>query len=187
MSEKKMMVLHCEAGNHEWERESRRGRPPINCPEHTVDKPVVIRQKQAVKASDTPAEISPIMRWLACEGDPERGIEAHMYQAESKRGRKPRFCPEHTPVIDPIERQRKSQQKSIEKKNEQERELILTQIPIMRERVKSTESEDDVAYDAYMKTKSDDDFKNWMRKNSILMGEVTALTAREAKLEVIGV
>lgn len=32
----KTVELHCEAGNHKWERESQRGRRPINCPEHTV-------------------------------------------------------------------------------------------------------------------------------------------------------
>lgn len=30
-----MRTLHCEAGNHTWERPSQRGRVPKNCPEHT--------------------------------------------------------------------------------------------------------------------------------------------------------
>ena len=29
-----MKTLHCEAGNHEWQRPAQRGRIPINCPEH---------------------------------------------------------------------------------------------------------------------------------------------------------
>lgn len=28
-------TLHCQAGNHKWEREPKRGRKPINCPKHT--------------------------------------------------------------------------------------------------------------------------------------------------------
>lgn len=30
----KTVTLHCQAGNHEWERPSQRGRRPVNCPEH---------------------------------------------------------------------------------------------------------------------------------------------------------
>lgn len=30
-----MRTLHCQAGNHEWQRPAQRGRTPINCPEHT--------------------------------------------------------------------------------------------------------------------------------------------------------
>lgn len=29
-------TLHCEAGNHDWERPPTRGRKPINCPQHSV-------------------------------------------------------------------------------------------------------------------------------------------------------
>lgn len=30
-----MRTLYCEAGDHNWERPSQRGRTPRNCPEHT--------------------------------------------------------------------------------------------------------------------------------------------------------
>lgn len=30
----KTVTLHCRLGNHEWERPSKRGRQPENCPEH---------------------------------------------------------------------------------------------------------------------------------------------------------
>jgi hypothetical protein len=30
----KMVTLHCQAGNHTWERPSQRGKRPFNCPEH---------------------------------------------------------------------------------------------------------------------------------------------------------
>jgi hypothetical protein len=33
-----MPTLHCETGNHNWDRPSQRGRKPKNCPEH---KPIV--------------------------------------------------------------------------------------------------------------------------------------------------
>jgi hypothetical protein len=29
-----MVTLHCQAGNHTWERPSQRGKRPFNCPEH---------------------------------------------------------------------------------------------------------------------------------------------------------
>lgn len=29
-----LQTLHCQIGNHEWTRETKRGRKPINCPEH---------------------------------------------------------------------------------------------------------------------------------------------------------
>jgi hypothetical protein len=31
-----MVTLHCEVGDHTWERPSQRGRRPVNCPEHSV-------------------------------------------------------------------------------------------------------------------------------------------------------
>lgn len=32
-----MKTLWCEAGKHEWQRESKRGRSPLSCPEHRDD------------------------------------------------------------------------------------------------------------------------------------------------------
>lgn len=32
-----MRTLHCEIGDHDWERESQRGRLPRNCPTHQPD------------------------------------------------------------------------------------------------------------------------------------------------------
>ena len=29
-----MVTLHCQAGDHDWERESQRGRKPHSCPDH---------------------------------------------------------------------------------------------------------------------------------------------------------
>jgi len=33
----KTVTLWCQAGKHEWERQSQRGRRPLNCPEHSVE------------------------------------------------------------------------------------------------------------------------------------------------------
>lgn len=30
-------TLHCEAGDHEWARERKRGKKPVNCPEHAAE------------------------------------------------------------------------------------------------------------------------------------------------------
>jgi hypothetical protein len=30
----KTKTLHCQIGDHDWDRESKRGRYPVNCPEH---------------------------------------------------------------------------------------------------------------------------------------------------------
>lgn len=29
-------TLYCKAGEHEWDRERKRGKKPVNCPEHTT-------------------------------------------------------------------------------------------------------------------------------------------------------
>lgn len=31
-----IQTLHCQAGNHKWERETKRGRKPVNCPDHAA-------------------------------------------------------------------------------------------------------------------------------------------------------
>lgn len=36
----KTVTLHCKAGDHDWERPSKRGRQPQNCPEHSESAPV---------------------------------------------------------------------------------------------------------------------------------------------------
>jgi hypothetical protein len=45
-------TLFCEAGQHNWERESQRGRKPFNCPEHASAAPKV--KLQAVRAEGEP-------------------------------------------------------------------------------------------------------------------------------------
>jgi hypothetical protein len=48
----KTRTLHCKLGNHDWSRESQKGRLPINCPEH---QPVVEKPERLVK-KETPQE-----------------------------------------------------------------------------------------------------------------------------------
>ena len=98
-----MPTLHCELGNHDYFRDSQRGRPPRNCPDH---QPI----KNDVKITSSSAQISreknksvfdiipglkdlvqqDRMKTYHCEhGD------GHNWQGESRRGRPPRFCSEH--------------------------------------------------------------------------------------------
>jgi hypothetical protein len=47
----KTVILRCEAGNHEWERPSKRGRIPANCPDHTP-KPSAKQEKAVSKMQE---------------------------------------------------------------------------------------------------------------------------------------
>jgi hypothetical protein len=40
-----MTKLYCKNGDHWYERESQRGRPPLNCPEHSPPKPTTAFQR----------------------------------------------------------------------------------------------------------------------------------------------
>lgn len=94
------MKLHCELGDHDWERKSQRGRPPRNCPNHQPSK-----------------EKSDKTQTLYCEEG------EHKWTRPSQRGKPPTSCPEHKTVHvpngkDPIEamkegREDKSKQRAI--------------------------------------------------------------------------
>lgn len=108
-------ILYCENGDHEWQRESKRGKKPKNCPNHT---PTPAPKSAAVTCAscggpcywhDTEwvcercgdewnADHGPeyrhpedkrTTRILVCEHD------GHEWEAPVQRGRPPRFCPEH--------------------------------------------------------------------------------------------
>lgn len=125
-----MTTLHCEIGNHSWERESQRGRPPKNCPDHQS-----IKDKIKIKSNINPKKSSKEkweellpgvsiviqeqwnkIRTYHCEHD-----EGHDWEGESKRGRPPRFCPEHrelyseAPKLRGDGRSSKTMQKAIER------------------------------------------------------------------------
>ena len=72
-------TLHCTIGNHKWERKSKRGKLPRNCPDH-----------------QPPILVKPTMRVLRC------GVGDHDWEAPRKKGKGPANCPEHrpTPTID---------------------------------------------------------------------------------------
>jgi hypothetical protein len=92
-----MTALHCEIGNHMWFRDPQTGRPPKNCPEHMPEKQEI---KVTVKHETGPKTLSELipgidelleqesMRTLHCEA-------GHDWQAPRRRGRAPRYCPEH--------------------------------------------------------------------------------------------
>jgi len=46
-----MKTLHCQAGNHEWQRAAQRGRTPLNCPEHTEEKVITSSSVSGIEAA----------------------------------------------------------------------------------------------------------------------------------------
>lgn len=75
------VLLHCELGNHDWERAPSRGAKPRNCPEHKPE--TATQNRVSVPAGP---------RKLHCKlGD-------HDWERPAKRGRVPENCPEHTPI-----------------------------------------------------------------------------------------
>ena len=102
-----MAVLHCEIGNHLWTRDAQRGRPPKNCPEHQPPKEEKIKiVSSAYKTVSGPRTVEELVPGLA-EALAEENMRTlhceygggHDYEAPRRRGRVPRFCPEHTPEI----------------------------------------------------------------------------------------
>ena len=108
-----MPTLHCELGNHDWEREAKRGRVPKNCPDHQPLKPITVFQRSGSlgrerkeqednKTSNLEHLIPGISEFLAQEKNEELWCEfgdGHSWQRESRRGKKPRCCPTHAPQI----------------------------------------------------------------------------------------
>lgn len=52
------VTLHCQEGNHDWERPKQRGKRPFNCPEHSVVKETsgLTRQQSTARAREARAE-----------------------------------------------------------------------------------------------------------------------------------
>lgn len=184
-----MTILKCEFDGHTYERPSQRGRPPKFCDLH---KPKVDVVKITSSPAQNPAEKSTSvfdlvpgleelvqqdkMRTLWCEhGD------GHEYQQESRRGRLPRFCPEHR---EQALKSSNNQSRVIspEKKEEAQKKLEEA-IQYHSQRVLSAEEADNEAYALLRQKSADDDiFNNWLRKNSMLLSEVIALRSQETKL-----
>jgi len=108
--------LWCEAGKHNWHRESQRGRKPLNCPKHAPakeppgsKKPKFVTLKCAEgghkwkweKRGGFPPKRCPEHRESAKKVEPQL-VETycmagdHMYMRERKRGRAPANCPLHS-------------------------------------------------------------------------------------------
>jgi hypothetical protein len=106
-----MPILHCELGNHSWDRPSQRGRVPKNCPDHQPIKHDIkiltfSETKESVEddkhESNLEHLIPGISEFLAQEKTEELWCEfgeGHSWQRESRRGKKPRCCPTHAPQI----------------------------------------------------------------------------------------
>lgn len=110
-----MTIIRCELGDHLWDRPSQRGRPPRNCPSHQPEKhEIKILTNSSVKKSieDSIPEIKNYesslenmipgiseflaqdkMETLICE------VGDHEWQRESRRGKKPKRCPDHLQII----------------------------------------------------------------------------------------
>jgi hypothetical protein len=102
-----MPILYCEIGDHEWDRPSKRGRPPLNCPAHQpIDNKIKIvsnskDHQEDNKTSNLEHLIPGISEFLAQEKNEELWCEfgdGHSWQRESRRGKKPKLCPEHSQI-----------------------------------------------------------------------------------------
>jgi hypothetical protein len=108
-----MPTLHCELGNHSWEREAKRGRVPKSCPDCLKENnlwPIHKNVKITSNSKDHKEEKSSVdleqilpgiseflaqdkMETLVCE------VGNHTWERESRRGKKPKRCPEHSSEI----------------------------------------------------------------------------------------
>lgn len=185
-----MTQLYCEIGKHTWHRDPQRGRPPLNCPTHQLAKPdIIVSVKKDIPVKpksviDSIPGLSELLKQdeyetLICE---ENG---HEWQRKRARGKKPRFCPDHSHigvVVLKVELTEKSRE---EKTNE-----LLARISAQEERVKIAVDTNDIIYQEFMRegginNNNDSPFKNWMKVNSRLLGEVTSLKARESELAAL--
>jgi hypothetical protein len=121
-----MPILHCEVGNHDYFRDSQRGRLPKNCKDHMPEKDIKIISSVAKSldmAKTHEYEFSPHTQELlgqlkaATEKPTTRELrcehgDGHMWQAGRRRGRPPRFCPEHLPSVPQKPAQRESNTKN---------------------------------------------------------------------------
>lgn len=69
--------LHCQIGDHDWYRDSQRGKRPLNCPEHAIKRDPVTE-----RGTDE----------LWCEEG------QHKWERTRTKGTRPTNCPQHRPV-----------------------------------------------------------------------------------------
>lgn len=181
MTEIKIIKSFCQSGNHWYERESRRGRPPLNCPEHTIEKPTVVITRPVNKIKTSIDLVPGLAEALEQEKMEELYCEAgnHNWSRISKRGAKPKSCPEHSVQGEIIRKVVKGQIN-----REKSREELTSAVAALSARVALATGVDDAAYLTYRANPADEKlFKQWMRVNSRLLGEVTAFRAQQNKLE----
>jgi hypothetical protein len=59
-----VVSLHCEAGNHAWQRASQRGRRPTSCPEHSAATPAA-KSGKAIPAGPGLATVTDLSEYRA--------------------------------------------------------------------------------------------------------------------------
>ena len=77
-----MVQLHCEAGDHTWERESQRGRRPRSCPKHSEIPATSVKTRVQAEVS-LPAWLEPYPGIDAVPGSDESMLK---YIAERIQG-----------------------------------------------------------------------------------------------------
>jgi len=184
-----MTALYCITGGHIWHRDAQIGRPPKNCPEHQPVKEEIKVISSSFKKDDTPVvrsvvDMVPGLADLLKENEFETlicEIDQHEWQRKRVVGKKPRFCPEHSPVGQVVRRVER-----IEVNREEQTAALLARISAHAERVRAAEGTDNIAYQSYMQNKDNtESFNNWLRMNTTLLNEVTALRTQETNLERI--
>lgn len=117
-----LMELRCQAGNHTWTRESKRGRPPLNCPEHTPAPSAPVMRPNSTQQPTVARSVTDMVPGLSELLHESKMVKLwceagqHTYSRESQRGKRPRNCPEHTESIaaaKPRERSTDHQQRVI--------------------------------------------------------------------------
>lgn len=164
-----MVEIWCKNGAHFYMRESKRGRPPKNCPEH-LDIPSISPKTDKKEPRELICELGGGHTWLwtpqkgrvpkSCPEHRPTKIDAstegrvswckagdHEWMAPRQRGRVPQNCPEHTSIQntrnltseDKAKRISEGKQKSREEREAKERATIRENVLRLRERVVEAE------------------------------------------------
>jgi hypothetical protein len=119
----------------------------------------------------------------------------HSFERETKRGVKPRNCPQHQPKIVTERKQRRlTPEHKAKMKAGRERKRLeaeKTASKALRDTVKRLtldaarlEAEDDLAYTRLQDSKSDTNFDGWLKTNTNLLNTLTALKAHEMRINI---
>ena len=96
----KTEALHCQIGNHAWNRPVAPGRKPTSCPQHRVSGVPMDRERladqKATRSAPAPrktAAAKPATETLHCQ------IGNHPWERPKVRGAKPKSCPQHRVAV----------------------------------------------------------------------------------------